>query len=265
MRPSVGPASAVCERLRDEVPVTVVAELGTVQAVEPAPRAVPAPTDVQGDILHPYAKVTHGCMVLGRLPRVPKHAAALIDRLTARVTSDDQVQSDGCKLNVAFTPTGLLHAGVSARQLEHFPKDFRDGMDVRAGLLGDVRENHPQNWRLPCANLGAFGKAVHVAMKAVQQGGTSAAYLMVVQFPTGTLSEDIYAQVINNLAMGAESSFTPKLVGVRSYDLGANCYLSKPVNLDDFVSTVQLIGSFFGCCEPGPKGEKWNLQKRTYC
>lgn len=52
---------------------------------------------------------------------------------------------------------------------------------------------------------------------------------------------------------------------VRSYDLGANCYLSKPVNLDDFVSTVQLIGSFFGCCEPGPKGEKWNLQKRTYC
>jgi DNA-binding response OmpR family regulator len=33
---------------------------------------------------------------------------------------------------------------------------------------------------------------------------------------------------------------------VRSYELGANCYLSKPGNLSEFVSTVQLIGSFFG-------------------
>ena len=52
---------------------------------------------------------------------------------------------------------------------------------------------------------------------------------------------------------------------VRSYKLGANCYLSKPVNLGEFVSTVQLIGSFFGCGDAGAKGEKWNAQKRTYC
>ncbi len=52
---------------------------------------------------------------------------------------------------------------------------------------------------------------------------------------------------------------------VRSYELGANCYLSKPVNLSEFVSTVQLIGSFFGCGDAGAKGEKWNDQKRTYC
>ena len=52
---------------------------------------------------------------------------------------------------------------------------------------------------------------------------------------------------------------------VRSYELGANCYLSKPGNLNEFVSTVQLIGSHFGCCEPGTKGEKWNGQKPTYC
>ncbi len=34
---------------------------------------------------------------------------------------------------------------------------------------------------------------------------------------------------------------------VRSYELGANCFLSKPGNLSEFVSTVQLIGKFFGC------------------
>jgi CheY-like chemotaxis protein len=42
---------------------------------------------------------------------------------------------------------------------------------------------------------------------------------------------------------------------VRSYELGANCYLSKPGNLKEFFSTVQMIGEFFGFCEPGPRGE----------
>lgn len=52
---------------------------------------------------------------------------------------------------------------------------------------------------------------------------------------------------------------------VRSYELGANCYLSKPVDLSEFVSTVQQIGAFFGCDGAGSKGEKWNDQKHTYC
>ena len=52
---------------------------------------------------------------------------------------------------------------------------------------------------------------------------------------------------------------------VRSYELGANCYLSKPGNLPEFFSTVQLIGEFFGCCEPAPKGKRWTTHKPTYC
>jgi len=31
---------------------------------------------------------------------------------------------------------------------------------------------------------------------------------------------------------------------VRSYQLGANCYLSKPGNLNDFRATVKMIGDF---------------------
>ena len=33
---------------------------------------------------------------------------------------------------------------------------------------------------------------------------------------------------------------------VRSYELGANCFVSKPGNLKEFISTVQLICEFFG-------------------
>jgi CheY-like chemotaxis protein len=32
---------------------------------------------------------------------------------------------------------------------------------------------------------------------------------------------------------------------VRSYELGANCYVSKPGNLRDFVSAVTRIGEFW--------------------
>jgi CheY-like chemotaxis protein len=50
---------------------------------------------------------------------------------------------------------------------------------------------------------------------------------------------------------------------VRSYELGANCYLSKPVNLSEFVSTVQLIGEFFGCCERPKENHGSSRNTRT--
>ncbi len=63
-------------------------------------------------------------------------------------------------------------------------------------------------------DLGAYGKAVHVSVKAVSQNGLSPAYLMVVAFPPGTLNDTIYKQVITDLSMGAEADFPPKLIGV---------------------------------------------------
>jgi CheY-like chemotaxis protein len=32
---------------------------------------------------------------------------------------------------------------------------------------------------------------------------------------------------------------------LKTYDLGANCFLTKPVDIDDFVHTVQSIGDFW--------------------
>jgi two-component system, chemotaxis family, response regulator Rcp1 len=52
---------------------------------------------------------------------------------------------------------------------------------------------------------------------------------------------------------------------VRSYELGANCYLSKPGTLAEFVSTVQLIVSFFGSSEAHSKGERWIAQNPMSC
>jgi hypothetical protein len=61
-------------------------------------------------------------------------------------------------------------------------------------------------------DLGAFSKAVRASVREIQQGGTVAGYLMVVAFPRGTLSDNIYSQVITDLSMGAEQPFTSKLI-----------------------------------------------------
>jgi chemotaxis family two-component system response regulator Rcp1 len=43
---------------------------------------------------------------------------------------------------------------------------------------------------------------------------------------------------------------------VRSYEMGANCYVSKPGNLNDFFSAVKSIEDYwFGCVTLPPRGE----------
>lgn len=43
---------------------------------------------------------------------------------------------------------------------------------------------------------------------------------------------------------------------IRSYDLGANCYISKPGNLTDFFSVMKSIEAFwFGAVNLPPRGE----------
>lgn len=59
-------------------------------------------------------------------------------------------------------------------------------------------------------NLGVYAKAVHIGVRQIQQGPVVAAYLMVVLFPPGTLSDSVYAQVVTDLSMGAEQDFATK-------------------------------------------------------
>ena len=50
---------------------------------------------------------------------------------------------------------------------------------------------------------------------------------------------------------------TSKLsLDISRYELGANCYVSKPGNLKDFFSAIKLIEEFwFGLVTPPPRGE----------
>jgi chemotaxis family two-component system response regulator Rcp1 len=74
------------------------------------------------------------------------------------------------------------------------------------------------------------GLAVLAAMKA----GLDLRRIPVVIFSTSQLRKDI----------------------VRSYELGANCYVSKPGNLNEFRSTVRSIEEFwFGFVNLPPQGE----------
>ncbi len=40
-----------------------------------------------------------------------------------------------------------------------------------------------------------------------------------------------------------------------SYELGANCYITKPGNLKDFVSTLSSVANFWFCCAMLPGKE----------
>jgi chemotaxis family two-component system response regulator Rcp1 len=75
------------------------------------------------------------------------------------------------------------------------------------------------------------GHAVLAAMRA----GPELRSIPVVIFSTSQLTKDI----------------------TRSYELGANCYISKPGNLADFFSTMTAIEEFwFGSVSLPPRGEK---------
>jgi Dyp-type peroxidase family len=118
-----------------------------------APPAEPPLQDrgnVQGGILTAYPNSDHGCLLLLQFAN-PAALAALLNVL--QVTSEADVLTPGqIVTNIAFTIEGLRHAGLSDDEVGTLPEEFVQGMERRAGLLGDVRWNHPQRWRLPASN-----------------------------------------------------------------------------------------------------------------
>lgn len=123
------------------------------------PTATPQPEpvdDVQGGILQAFEGLGVGCLVLLAFA----DRAALVDFLDPghlRVTRNGQEASVGVACNLAFTVEGLRSAGIGEAELAAFPEEFRQGMEARASVLGDVRGNHPRRWRLPPANWGDAG------------------------------------------------------------------------------------------------------------
>ncbi|MEL4177430.1 hypothetical protein [Roseateles sp. PN1] len=115
------------------------------------------PSDIQGGMLTAYPDLSGGAMVLLRVVQAPQ-AVAWLAAFPAS-NEDDTVKgnkpADGIYRNVALSLAGLRALGVSSSRLERMPQPFVEGMEARAGVLGDLRHNHPRYWKLPQRNWPA--------------------------------------------------------------------------------------------------------------
>jgi len=111
------------------------------------------------DDLHFDQPMTHGCLLLMQATDA-QGARNFLGELAREVSREGQDPVDGSiHVNVALTFQGLERLEVPAAELEKFPKEFREGMEARADLLGDFRSNHPANWPLPERNWPQQGAA----------------------------------------------------------------------------------------------------------
>lgn len=114
------------------------------------PDAKPAfPPHAQAGILEPVENAQCACVCLVAFDG-PAAAAAFMRAFVP--TSVGVAANDGLVVNVALTFEGLRASGVPESVLDQLPIEFRQGMQRRAGLLGDVHANHPRRWSLPVAN-----------------------------------------------------------------------------------------------------------------
>lgn len=111
---------------------------------------------VQGGIVTRYddcgEPIRHGALLLMRI-HDPEAARKFVAELPVR-SGDPKAPppSNRIFLNLAFTWRGLGNIGVPAAELQRFPQEFREGMEERAGVLGDIRASHPRRWQLPERN-----------------------------------------------------------------------------------------------------------------
>jgi hypothetical protein len=112
----------------------------------------PSPNDIQHDILTTRNdgstwenRIKHGCLVMIQCDD-SEAALSLLRALLPRI-SREQTNDAGLQLNLALTHAGMTRLGLSESTLELLPPEFRQGMESRAGLLGDVGPHaHPDTW-----------------------------------------------------------------------------------------------------------------------
>lgn len=107
--------------------------------------------DIQSNVLSSITgrnngETTHGCMLLLQLDD-RKQAKKFLEQLHDTITTEAAPRE--VAITAAFTYQGLQKLGVPNDKLTQLPKEFREGMAARAGVLGDLRWNHPNNWNLP--------------------------------------------------------------------------------------------------------------------
>lgn len=139
-----------------------LAELRRIESEQPPPRPDPAydPAEVQGGILKAQGSKDEP-MRRGALLLMTITDAEEARRFLSRLETDGEINflaepgsapGDGFFRTVALTAHGLRRLGLPKPVFDLFPSEFREGMEARSGLVGDMRGNHPRNWTLPPRN-----------------------------------------------------------------------------------------------------------------
>ena len=102
---------------------------------------------LQAALLDNGPRATHGALVLLRVTD-PIPAATYLSALKPRCAAPAAAEGQA-RLHVAFTMAGLRALQIHPERLDRLPAEFDEGMEPRAGLLGDVRGNHPDHWHRP--------------------------------------------------------------------------------------------------------------------
>ena len=127
--------------------------LPAVRERPPLPSTAPTlPPRVQAGIVRPIDGAKGACVCLVAFDN-PAAAARFLREFMP--TAEGARAADRPCLNVALTFDGLRACGVSEPVLDRLPIEFRQGMQRRAGVLGDVQANHPRRWALPVLNWPA--------------------------------------------------------------------------------------------------------------
>ncbi|MEH2532490.1 deferrochelatase/peroxidase EfeB [Bradyrhizobium sp. AZCC 1588] len=107
-------------------------------------------SSIQGNILRGYASFPHA-RFLYLFIRDAGHAKRLMQILLdeGHVTPGQWQEKPDTTLNLALTFDGLRAFGLPEESLATFPAEFREGMKVRAKVLGDVGKSSPQHWDEP--------------------------------------------------------------------------------------------------------------------
>lgn len=135
----------------------------TARQVPPLPAQPPTDgfADVQGGIVESFAGVSDGALLLLAFD-APQDLAAFLER-AAPTRATDTLAEGGVAVNLALTLEGMRLAGLSDAEVAALPQEFVQGMERRAGMLGDVRVNHPRRWRRPPLNWQQGAQAADVA------------------------------------------------------------------------------------------------------
>ncbi|MEX8492544.1 Dyp-type peroxidase, partial [Sphaerotilus sp.] len=120
---------------------------------------------VQGGILSSPVDTTHGALVLLRVT----NAAHALDALAhwPVCTEADAGQPHRIRMNLALTLQGLKALHLPAAFLDRLPQEFIEGMDARAGVLGDLHGQHPDRWQPPRTHGTVGAPSPRIALSAV--------------------------------------------------------------------------------------------------